>query len=96
MKKQGFALIELLIVLLILILAFGFIILSLAKANIYYTEADVLKKLQVENPSIEKIVDSTRNCVAYSEILVVDKQGNKTTYLLDTNILFNYKLKPKQ
>jgi prepilin-type N-terminal cleavage/methylation domain-containing protein len=96
--KKGFTLIELLVVIAILVMLVVLVVLPLiiVRANFYYSEPEVLRKIQVENPSIEKIVDSTRNCIAYSEIVVADKEGNKTTYLLDTNVLLNYKLKIKK
>lgn len=96
--KKGFTLIELLVIIAILVTLLTIVLLpmTIGMGNMYYVEADVLRKIQVENPVIEKIVDSTRNCVSYSEILVSDKEGNKTTYLLDTNVLFSYKLKIKK
>lgn len=94
MKHRAFTLIELLIVvaiLLIFVIGFGVIGTGLM-GNYWYTHETVLDKLQVNHPEIVEVIDSNRNVWGRSEIIAEDSEGNRHTFLLDTNILFNHEL----
>ena len=95
MKKNGFTLVELLVVV-IAIAGIGFGVIGTGICgNMYYSEEGVLDAIRVEDPQAEKILSSKRHVFASSEILVEKKGGTRVSYLLDSNLLFNYDLEKK-
>lgn len=99
MKKNGFTLVELLVVVIIIAviiggIGFGVIGVGIC-GNMYYSKEGVLDAIRVEDPQVEKILSSKRHVFASSEILVEKKDGTRVSYLLDSNLLFNYELEKK-
>jgi len=92
LNGKGFILIELLITiaLIVIVVIWG---LSIG-GNQWFTEETVLRKLRAEHPNVTEIVDTQRNIWNYSEIKVKEN-GKLKTYLLDSNILFNYEIHEK-
>ncbi len=91
MKKNGFTLIELIVVVLMLVVAFAVVSIGIC-GNQYYTRDGVLSEVQVQNPGAKKVHSSKRRIFSSSEILVENTDGSRTSYLLDSNLLFNYDL----
>ncbi len=98
-KSNGFTLMELIVVIfiifiLVFVIGFGLIGAGMC-GNEYYTEEGVLQIIRIEEPKASRVLTSQRNVFSYSEILVEYEDGSRCTYSLDSNILFNYKLKKK-
>jgi len=94
MKKQaGFSLIELLFTLVALLVAFVFLG-GVCMGNQWYFEDSILRELQYEHPKVLKIIHAERNIFSYS-VIVVDEDGQRRTYLLDSNVLFRYRFYPE-
>jgi hypothetical protein len=94
MNKEQSALFRFLLGPTMLGLLFAFCILvlpSLTMANIYFTRSGVLKAIQAENPGATEVLETYRNLVDYS-IIIVKENGRHQAYLLDTNMLFSYTL----
>ena len=93
MKRQnGFTLIEMFIVFVfcvVIVFGFGFVG-GIIMGNQWYTEDSVLKELKVEHPNVEHVISTERNLYAKSKILV-QEGGERATYLLDSDVLWNYK-----
>lgn len=90
-KKNGFTIIELIIIIIIFLVFFGYFILikTIGMGNFWYTQEGVLKELKIDHPHISKIFKTTRN-VFDKSVIVVEENGKKITYLLDSDIFFNY------
>lgn len=61
--------------------------------NQWYTEEGVLRKIRMMEPNTDTLT-SERRVFAYSRITTRDKSGVIRDYELDSNVLFNYRLKP--
>ena len=83
--KKGFSRVDLLV---LMFLASA--LCSFCMANIYYTEADVLKNIGTGCPGIKRVIKSERNFFAKSLITVETHDGIQVPYELDTNILYRY------
>lgn len=68
---------------------------TVIKGNFWYTKSGALEQLKNENPGIEKIVKSKRNIWRRSVFVIKEGEQIKT-FLLDTNILWNYKFEEKK
>jgi hypothetical protein len=92
-KQKGFTLVNLGLSLLVIIVSLlffiGVIYGTLFKGNFWYTEDGVLQVLKLGNPKVEKVLRSKRNVWDYLEI-VVQEEGVRKTYFLDTGFLWNY------
>lgn len=97
-NRKGFTLIEAIIVaLIILILAipligFGFLVPVVINGNCWFEQGAVLRAIQVDNPQTELIAQTETHFTDPSVIKVKNKDGTKDTYLLKSNIRFEYKL----
>jgi len=70
------------------------IVLTVIMGNFWFKDQSLLRKLQVKRPGIVQLLDTNRKIWRYSVITV--KEGGATKeYYLDSNILFDYKLSPK-
>jgi hypothetical protein len=68
------------------------LLISFARGNFWFTPSGVLAKVQLQDPNVEKIVDTERNLYHCSKFIVRNKEGKDSTYYLDTNILFSYRV----
>lgn len=68
--------------------------LTIVMGNFWYTKPGALEQLKNENPGIERIVRSERR-IWRKSVFTVKENGQTRTFLLDTNILWNYKFKEK-
>lgn len=92
-RKCGFALIELMIVVAMLVILAVLILSStMLCANYWFTENGVLRELRAKHPNVTRILKVERNVFSYSRI-VVEENGVRKEYLLDTNVLFNYEFR---
>lgn len=92
-KQRGFTLFELIKV--VTIIAIIGLVIAFFKGNFWYTENGVLQALQFKNSKVEKVLKTTRNLLDYSEI-VVQEDGQRKTYYLDTGIMWNYEFPASQ
>jgi len=92
-KSKGFTLIELLLAIaVIVIIVIGVWVVGISgiiMGNFWFTEAGVLKKIQLQHSDVTRIVDVERSVWSYSAITVQDGEERKILYL-DSDILFNY------
>lgn len=99
-QQKGFTLVELITVVIIIMiigLVFGAGVYgTIIKGNFWYTEAGVLRELQLNHPRVEKILKSTRNNWDYSEFLVHKEDDTRATYYLDTDVFWNYEFHNSQ
>ncbi len=95
-SQEGFTIIELLILIVVLAFFTALIvgILTLCMGNFWITEDGVLRKIQFRNPQAVQILDVERRVWDYSLVTVKNKDGTQTTYIVDANVLFNYRVKP--
>lgn len=97
MKKNGYTLMELIVVVFIIFVLFGAIGLGVIGVglcgNMYYSKEEVLEAIRIKDPEAEKILSSKRHVFASSQILVQNTDGTHVSYLLDSNLLFNYDIK---
>ena len=70
-------------------LFYGMAYVTIAKGNFWYTDAGAFRQLQAEHPQVTELVKTERSVFDYSRITVREGDAQKT-YLLNTNILFNY------
>jgi prepilin-type N-terminal cleavage/methylation domain-containing protein len=93
--NKGFTLVELLTVLVVCacLAVIVLFIWSIIGGNQWYTEQGVLRHIRVTNPEATSIT-SERHVLSKSIIVTRDNDGRVRTHELDTNILFNYDLKP--
>jgi len=93
-SEKGFTLVELIIVIIVVAIIVVFAILfinGILKGNQWYTEDGVLKSIQFEHPEVTEILKTERNIFDKS-VIYVKEGGINRVYLLDSNILFNYKI----
>lgn len=90
-SEDGFTLIELLVVV-ALFCCFVFTPLLICN-NSWYTADGVLRELRAYNPEVVRIVAIKPHIFSYSQIETENKDGSRNFYLLDSNILFNYKFR---
>lgn len=83
------------IVIIVGVIGFG-VLGCLFMGNMWFTEAGVLRELQLKNPSVVEVRLSKRHVYSSSKITVELKDGSLTNYVLDSNLLFNYELKPAE
>lgn len=64
-------------------------------SNAWYVEDGVLSKLKAEHPKVKRmrVIRSERNIFDYS-VIFVDEDGQRKSYLIDTNALSRYHLYP--
>jgi len=95
LNKRGFTLIELIIVMSLVAIVFGWLFVGgvVIKGNQWFTEVGVLRELLVGHPEVKEILDTKRNVYGYSVIRVKNSDNSISTYLLDTDILFNYEFR---
>ncbi len=91
--QSGFTLVELVTVIASLVVIVFWV--SLGMANFYFVEDVVLREIKAINPKVEKILITQRGVFSRSRIVVEESNGVQTTYLLDSNILFNYSFERK-
>lgn len=90
--KAGYTLFEILVLSIILeILIVCFVIVPMA--NCWFNSAGVLKEIRVLEPSASEIVSYQRNVFRKSVITVKLNDSTFRKYLLDSDILFNYKFR---
>jgi len=85
---------HLLIVIAILLIVVGFlgyyvVIGCVFKANFWFTEDGVLRELKVDRPLVTKILKTERHPIDKS-VIVVEEDGQRYKYCLDSSVLFNY------
>ena|SRR3989338_6067207 len=91
--RRGYTLIEFLVVLFIInLLIIVPTALLLLKGNFYYTSDGVLRELQVDRPNVARVLKTERNVISFSKIYV-EESGTTKIYLLDTNVMFNYRFR---
>lgn len=97
-NKRGFTLIELIIVIAVIVIIIGWFGAGgiILKGNYWFTEESVLKELRIDYPNVSSILKTERNVYSYSKILVENKDGSRAIFLLDSNVLFNYKFFPER
>lgn len=92
---RGFTLHELFIVIQMIFslgaLTVGFF--GLPMANIWVTKDGVLGAAKVFNPKSREVLMIRRGMVDFSVITVKNSDGSCTSYEVDSNIFFNYKLR---
>lgn len=72
------------------ILAFwGLVISAICCGNYWFSEEKALRIIQIDAPSIIKIITVNRNVWAYSEIKTEDFDGTRKTFLINTDVLQN-------
>ena len=59
------------------------------KGNFWVSDDGALRCVQVVDPSAVRIVKLTRNISAPSVVIVEDNDGVRTTYALDSDVLWN-------
>jgi flagellar basal body-associated protein FliL len=97
LSSAGMTLIEILIIIFIIVVGVGggLIIGVGIKGNQYFTQDGVLSAVQIQEPTAVRVVDTSRNVYNFSEVTVKLQSGEKETYLLDSNICFDYHLTKK-
>lgn len=94
-KNRGFTLVELLIVFLIgallIVGIWGFGVMTICQGNFWFVEDSVLRELRVDHQNVTKVLKVERNVFSDSVILVENRDGSRSTYCLDTDILWNFK-----
>jgi prepilin-type N-terminal cleavage/methylation domain-containing protein len=98
LRKSGFTIVELLMVVAIIafivgVIGFGFIGV-VCMGNQYFTPDGVLKKVQLTNTDAVALVDTERNIFRKSVITVKMRSGLTARYRVDSNVLFNYAVTP--
>ncbi len=92
--EKGFTLLELLIVvatiMVVSVVVVGGVYGTLFTGNFWFTEDGVLRELRANHPEVVQIVHIQRNIWGYSIIETADGNGNRNSFQLDSNILFNY------
>ena len=63
--------------------------------NFYFTESDVLRKIQLVDSSAEKVLDVNRNIYSYSEVIIGYPNDEHKTWLVDSCVTFSATVKPK-
>jgi prepilin-type N-terminal cleavage/methylation domain-containing protein len=89
-SQQGFTLIELMIVIILISCITGAV--AVCSGNMWFFKADVQQELKALHPELERISGTHRNVFADSVIKVENKDGSRSTYCLDSNVLFNHSL----
>ena len=95
-NNKGFTVIELMFVMVItmILLGYGVIYSAILAGNFWFTEDGVLRKIQIQDETAVSVIDSNRNVFWDSGVTVIDKDGDKTDWKVDANILFDYEVKP--
>lgn len=93
-EDDGFFRFAFVVSLIISVLIVTTISLTVVKGNFWYTKNSALEQLKNENPQIEKIVKSERR-IWRKSVITVEENGKIKTFLLDTNVLWNYRFKEK-
>ena len=75
---------------------FVVVVLPLLMGNFYFTEGEVLQKIQRQEPTAAGVVDVSRNIIAYSEVIVKLADETERAFFVDSCITFNVKVHPKQ
>lgn len=93
-KNRGFTLIEVVTVVVMVfalfILLFGAVITGIGKGNFWFSESSVLRELQVNHPEVTRVLKTERNVYSDSVITIENKDGSRSDYCLDSDILWNY------
>lgn len=63
--------------------------LTVCKGNYWVQEDKILKAIQVDNPEIIKIIAHERNIYHKSITIAEDKENNRYTFYVDTDVLQN-------
>lgn len=63
---------------------------SILKGNFWCTQEGVQSSLIIDHPEVSKVLRINRNWINYAEVLVENTDSTRSTYLLNTNVLFNY------
>lgn len=76
----------------LLLITCGSLLITIATANIYFTEETVLREIQADFPKkkIIKIIKTKRRIYNDATITTRTEGGTKVVYKLNTDILFNY------
>jgi len=95
-NNQGFTLIELMVVCMIPVILFGVLVLGfgVVKGNFWVQEDSALKAIKFEDPSISEVLVIERHIWGKSKATVVDEEGNRRVFLLDSNIMQNITARP--
>lgn len=99
-NRGGFTAIELMIfaaiiAVLAIVVCYYLLFIPILCGNFYFTEDGVLRELKVDHPQATEILKVKRN-VLNNSIITVKESGERKSYGLDTNILFNYKFEPAE
>lgn len=95
-RRSGFALWELLLIMVIIgafVVGFG-LIGGVVMGNYWVGEKSALKAVRVEDPSMAELVTLERHVWGYSRVVVKDEEGNEQTFLLDADVLQNVTAMP--
>ncbi len=97
-NRKGFTLIELAIC-----IAIGFILIFMvflpliiggpivARGNCWYNRDALVRELRVNHPAVSELLTTETHIIDPSIVVVENKDKSRDTYLLDSDILFNYK-----
>lgn len=98
-SNKGFTLGEMFVVMfaifVIVVVLFVGVYSSLLAGNFWFTEEGVLKEIRLSEAKAKTVLTSKRGVWKDSEITVELEDGRRQVFTLDTNILFNYEVKPK-
>lgn len=91
MKKNGFTLLELLIVVFIIIVGgIGLGLLGgVCMGNFWVGEQSALKAIQVANGSVVEVIQLQRHVWGYSKAVIKEQDGGQKEFYLNSNILQN-------
>ncbi len=89
-SPKGFTVLSLLLVVLVMgVLFYGLIYSIVLAGNMYVTQESSLACIQFEDPTVSKIVKVERNVFAKTKVTAENEKGDRSSWLIDSNILFN-------
>jgi hypothetical protein len=68
---------------------------TLMAGNFWFTEEGVLREIRLSEPAAKTVLTSKRAVWDDSKITVELEDGSRKVFALDTNMLFNYAVKPE-
>jgi len=95
-RNKAFTLIELLnvVALVAIILAMAMIFAVVCMGNFYVTESGVLKEIQILDPEVTEVMTYHASVQKPSIFRVKKRDGAIAQFAVESNILFNYRIKP--